>query len=100
LTLADYFQKEMKGLFFPLLAKNVENIEFVSKQNHCKFLNVIALVTGHIIYQQSGRIKIPQGQPKLSQCGVSFKEPLSVVIMSLPETSPSRRRDSKLLAAL
>jgi len=32
----------MKGFFFPLLAKNVENIEFVSKQNHCKILNAIA----------------------------------------------------------
>jgi len=33
----------MKGFFFPLLAKNVDNIEFVSKQNHCKILNAIAL---------------------------------------------------------
>ncbi|MCY4446135.1 MAG: hypothetical protein OXC02_06720, partial [Rhodobacteraceae bacterium] len=44
LTLADYFQKEMKGLFFPLLANNVDNIECVSKQNHCKILNAIALL--------------------------------------------------------
>jgi len=33
----------MKGLFFPLLANNVDNIECVSKQNHCKILNAIAL---------------------------------------------------------
>ncbi len=46
MTLADYFQKEMKGFFFPLLAKNVENIEFISKQNHCKILNAIALTRG------------------------------------------------------
>jgi len=44
LTLADYFQKEIKGFFFPLLAINVDNIEFVSKQNHCKILNAIALM--------------------------------------------------------
>ena len=36
----------MKGFFFPLLAKNVENIEFISKQNHCKILNAIALTRG------------------------------------------------------